>query len=394
MIPSPRTVPTRPAGRRRPLAAAAAATLLALTLALSACGANGAPQGEPATAAASSQAAASPATDVSAPKPDSSAVPSPDLPDPASIEGPSTAQAVDDTVPIGDPQDPRLPVTVTDHDGHEVTIESADRILALDLYGTLPDIVTGLGLGDRLVGRTSSDTSAAMTDLPLVTTGGHDLNAEAILGLRPTVVLADSTLGPPEVYDQLRAAGITLVMFDPDRSIDTNQDMMAAVAQTLGVPDTGGALIERYAAEMEAAQAHINALTPDDEADRISAAILYVRGTAGIFFVMGSDSGADVVESIGAVNAAEEAGITGTKPANAEALAALDPDVILVMSHGLESTGGLSGLLGRPGVTQTTAGQKQRIVDVPDGQLMSFGPETPQALVALAEAVYNPGGLP
>ncbi|VXC04875.1 hemin ABC transporter substrate-binding protein [Citricoccus sp. K5] len=392
---------TRPTGRRRALAGTMTATLLATTLVLTGCGAAGAPTD--AATSGSATAVSSPAGNsgtsaTSGPSASSAAdasadeEPALDLPDPASIEGPSSAETVAEIQPIGNPQAPELPVTVTDHDGQDVTIESTDRILALDLYGTFSDIVTGLGLGDRLVGRTSSDTSSAMAELPLVTSGGHDLNAEAILSLRPTVVLADTTLGPPEVYDQLRSAGITLVMFDPDRSLETNEDMMARIAQALGVPAAGEALIERYDAEMETAQARIDALVPDDEADLVSAAILYVRGTAGIFFVMGSDSGGDVVESVGALNSAEQAGITGTKPANAEALAALNPDVILVMADGLESTGGLAGLLERPGVAQTAAGQKQRVVDVPDGQLMSYGPQTPQALVALAEAVYNPEG--
>ncbi|MGW9552765.1 heme/hemin ABC transporter substrate-binding protein [Citricoccus zhacaiensis] len=387
---------TRPTGRRHALAGTVTATLLAITVALTGCGATGAPSdaatsGSIPAKTSSAGDSGSSATSASPDAPTAEA-PALDLPDPASIEGPASAETVAEILPIENPQTPELPVTVTDHDGQDVTIESTDRILALDLYGTFSDIVTGLGLGDRLVGRTSSDTSSAMADLPLVTSSGHDLNAEAILSLRPTVVLADSTLGPPEVYGQLRSAGITLVMFDPDRSLETNEDMMVQVAQTLGVPDAGEALVERYDAEMETAQARIDALVPGDEADLVSAAILYVRGTAGIFFVMGSDSGGDVVESVGALNAAEQAGITGTKPANAEALAALNPDVILVMADGLESTGGLTGLLERPGVAQTTAGQKQRIVDVPDGQLMSYGPQTPQALVALAEAVYNPEG--
>ncbi|MEV4899972.1 ABC transporter substrate-binding protein [Citricoccus sp. NPDC055426] len=385
-----RTATARPAGRRRPLTGVLTAALLAVSVALAGCGAAGAEQAASSPAAATSPAATSPASAETEAGTPAEAL---DLPDPAEIEGPSTAQTVADIVPIEAPQAPELPVTVTDHEGREVTIEDTGRILALDLYGTLADIVTGLGLGEQLVGRTSSDTAESMADLPLVTTGGHDLNAEAILSLRPTVVLADSTLGPPEVYEQLRSAGVTLVMFSPDRSIDTNEDMMAQVAGALGVPASGEALTARYAEEMDAAQARIDALVPDEEAARISAAILYVRGTAGIFFVMGSDSGGDVVESVGALNAAEEAGITGTRPANAEALAALNPEVILVMTHGLESTGGLAGLLERPGVAQTTAGQRRRIVDAPDGQLMSFGPQTPQSLVSLAEAVYNPEGL-
>ena len=61
-----------------------------------------------------------------------------------------------------------------------------------------------------------------------------------------------------------------------------------------------------------------------------------------------------------------------------------------MMTNGLESTGGIDGLLERPGVAQTTAGQKKRIVTIPDGQSLAFGPMTGQTLVKLAKAVYDP----
>lgn len=92
---------------------------------------------------------------------------------------------------------------------------------------------------------------------------------------------------------------------------------------------------------------------------------------------------------MGAKDLATEKGINGVTPANAEALAKLNPEVIFTMSGGLESTEGLQGLLARPGVAQTRAGQKQRVIAIPDGLSLSFGPQTAQTLLAVARALYG-----
>lgn len=65
------------------------------------------------------------------------------------------------------------------------------------------------------------------------------------------------------------------------------------------------------------------------------------------------------------------------------------PDVLLVLTAGLESVGGVPGLLKLPGVAQTPAGRNRRIVDVADGALLSFGPRTGETISALAAAVHR-----
>ncbi len=59
-----------------------------------------------------------------------------------------------------------------------------------------------------------------------------------------------------------------------------------------------------------------------------------------------------------------------------------------MMTGGLESIGGIEGLEKVPGVAQTPAGRNQRVVDMQDGVLLSFGPNTGRVLGALADAVY------
>jgi iron complex transport system substrate-binding protein len=75
-----------------------------------------------------------------------------------------------------------------------------------------------------------------------------------------------------------------------------------------------------------------------------------------------------------------------------EAMVAANPDLILVMTDGLESVGGVDGLLAdKPAIALTTAGQHRRFVDMADGDILSFGPRTPAVLDALARAIYAPG---
>lgn len=99
-------------------------------------------------------------------------------------------------------------------------------------------------------------------------------------------------------------------------------------------------------------------------------AFLYLRGSAAVYLIGGDGSGADsLVEAVGGVDAGDEAELGSFTPLTPEALAEAAPDVILVMSKGLESVGGVTGLLALPGVAQTPAGRDQRIVAIPDGEL-------------------------
>lgn len=313
--------------------------------------------------------------------------------DPKAVEGPSTAVLADAALrPIAQDPTPSLPATVTDTQGTVVTVTDVSRILALDLYGSTSRIVFELGLGDDVVGRDISSGFAEIADRPLVTANGHELNAEAILDLAPTVIITDTSLGPWDVVLQMRDAGIPVVVVDSHRDLDNVGTLIGQVAAALGVPDAGERLAERSTAAIDEKLAQIAAVTPAQDADRLRMVFLYVRGQAGIYYLFGEGSGADsLIEALGGVDVAAEIGWEGMRPVNAEALVEAAPDLILMMTKGLESVGGVDGLLEQvPAVANTPAGQHRRIVDMADTEVLSFGPAAADVLDALAVAVYAP----
>lgn len=318
--------------------------------------------------------------------------------DPKGWQGPSTAVLADRTVEpvVADPEQ-TLPATVVSHDragALEVEVTDTDRVLALDISGTLAATVWGLGLGDRLVGRDVSTTFPGAEDLPVVTSDGHSVNAEAVLRARPTLVVTDGSIGPRDVVEQLRDAGVTVVFVRNQPSLDGAQDLARDVAAVLGVPEAGERLAERTAGQLDDVRAQVDRLAPDAESDRLSMVFLYLRGSAGVYYLLGEDSGAgDLVRGLGGVDVAAELGWKDMQPLTDEAVLAADPDLVIVMSSGLESVGGVDALLAdKATLALTAAGRNRRFVDMADGDVLSFGPRSAGVLDALARAVYAPRG--
>ncbi|MEU1807484.1 heme/hemin ABC transporter substrate-binding protein [Micromonospora aurantiaca (nom. illeg.)] len=299
--------------------------------------------------------------------------------------GPVTATVDDaDVDPVLPAPTPALPATVRSGDGTTVTVDDVSRILPVNLHGSIGEIVFGLGLGGNVIGRDTSTTFPAAAHLPVVTPGGHDLSAEAVLDLDPSVVLVDDSVGPPEVLRQLRAAGIPVVQVRAEPTLDGVPAHIRAVAAALGVPEAGERLVTRVQNETAAARR----TAPAGRAPRI--AFLYLRGTAGVYLIGGRGAGSDaMIEAIGGVDAGSAAGLSKFRPLTSEGLINAAPDVILVMSAGLASVGGVDGLVKLPGVAQTPAGANRRVVDMADGTLLSFGVRSGRVVQALARAVYS-----
>ncbi|MFC8567672.1 hemin ABC transporter substrate-binding protein [Streptomyces sp. NPDC057245] len=302
-------------------------------------------------------------------------------------KGPATAgESVANRVePLAKTPEPELPVTVRSADGEQVTVGAAERVVPLS--GSLSEIVFTLGLGDRVVARDVTATFEQAAKLPVVTRG-HDVSAESVLSLRPDLVIAETTTGPEEAVDQIRAAGVPVLVVASAGGLDDVGPRIRAVAGALGVPAAGEELTRRSEQRIEAARKEV----PHGEKPRV--AFLYLRGSASVYLIGGKDSGAgSLIEAAGAVDAGAASGLDKDFTAiTSEALVKAAPDAILVMSKGLESVGGVDGLVKIPGVAQTPAGMDRRIVSVEDGVLLNYGPRTDQVLKSVVAQLYGGSG--
>ena len=241
------------------------------------------------------------------------------------------------------------------------------------------EIIDSLGLKSILIGRDIASTEPALQSVPVVTSG-HQVVAEKIIALNPDLVIIDSSVGPTQAIASLESAGIKVARIEEVWTVGGISKKVIEVANLLGVASTG----EKLAALIDSTI--VSASKKVDGSPRVL--FLYLRGGNSIYLVAGKGSGADsMLTSIGAVDVGA---ISGSKPftaLTAESLIAMKPDVILVMTKGLASVGGVTGLIELPGVAQTPAGKNSQIISVDDSLLLSFGARTPSLLTKLADAL-------
>ena len=254
----------------------------------------------------------------------------------------------------------------------------AEGTRLITLFGDLTEIVYALGVEEYLVARdTSSVYPAATEELPNLGFAGA-LNAEAILALDPTLVIGTDMAGPPGVLEQLREAGVEVVMLGELNELDAAQIKIRVVGEALGIPKTAEAL----ALDVERRLAAVTAEAAEFERP-LRVLHVYVR-RGGVQLVSGAGNKAEaIIKAAGGIDAAAEVGIEGWQPLTPEALVAIDPEVYLVMDLGLAVVGGLEGLLEIPGMAETQAGRARRVISMPDLYLLGFGPRLPEAIADL-----------
>lgn len=274
--------------------------------------------------------------------------------------------------------------TATSGEGSGTTDEartpSVDVSRIVTLSGGVTETVAALGFADAIVGvDASSEFPESVRNAARL--GYHRaLSSEGVLSLRPTLIIGTVADGPPPVVAQLEATGIRYERTAEIATVEDAYDRIRAVGVLLGKEPEAHAIVTSIEQKLRNVAAR---LPPADT--RPGTLLVYARGH-GTLLVAGRDTiGETLVVRAGGRHIADS--FEGFRPLTPEGLVAMQPDVIIVPGGGLETIGGIEGILAIPGVAETPAGRHRAFVSLPESLLLSFGPRLGEGIEALAEAL-------
>jgi iron complex transport system substrate-binding protein len=252
------------------------------------------------------------------------------------------------------------------------TVAAAPRIVSLN--GAVTEAVAALGHEKEIVGRDVTSTypegiKTSAKDLGHVKRG---MSIEAIMELKPTLILGTEKDITPELKSKIEGSGIKSVIFKQDFTVEGAKKLIADVAAALD-----------HKADIKPIQDKIDTdregLTKFAKAPKVL--FIYARG-ANMLMVSGTGTPIEsMIKLAGGENAFTD--FADFKPLTPEALIKGNPDVILMFDSGVESVKGIDGVLKIPGVDKTNAGKNKKIITMDGGLLTNFGPRTGEAAKAL-----------
>ena len=257
----------------------------------------------------------------------------------------------------------------------EATV-SNEKIVSLN--GAITEILADLGEENNLVGVDVTSTFPASVKEKAKDLGHvRSLSIEALLALKPTKVYATDKDLTPEQIAQLKNAGITVEVIKQDYSVDGTKALVKTIATSLNKTD--------FEAINTKIDTDLKALKP--LATKPKVLFIYARG-AGNLMVAGKNTPVEKIIAIaGGENVITE--FEDYKPLTPEAVVKGNPDYILMFDSGLQSIGGVDGVLKLEGVSTTNAGKNKKIIAMDGGLLSGFGPRVGQAAVELNQLLQK-----
>ena len=236
------------------------------------------------------------------------------------------------------------------------------------------EIIAALGYRSILVGRDVASSIPELSSVP-IDNPGHTISVERVLSQKPDLVLIDANSSPQSSIDTLKKSGIRFITISNPFNLTDVGAKEQQVATAIGTPRAGQALVSQIT-------------QVSYPVSKIKVAFLYIRGTSSIYLIGGKGSGADsLLSTIGMRDVGAEKLPHPFNAMTAEELIAMQPDVLLLMTKGLQSVNGIDGLIQLPGIAQTPAGKNRAVVTVDDSLLLSFGPRSVALLPKLRTAI-------
>ncbi len=259
----------------------------------------------------------------------------------------------------------------------QATQEAAyERLVSLS--GSVTELLYELEQGDKIVGVdvTSTYPVEQLTELPKL---GHvrQLNVEALLSLQPDLVLAERTDEASAALQQLEAAGVEVLWLDGSFTLDKPLAQAEQISEKLGLNEELKSLRKTYKADKAKLQQARQAM---EETPKVL--FIYARGKGSLMVAGKNTAASAMIELAGGQNAVQS--FEGFRALSAEGLMEAQPEVLLLFDSGLQSLGGVEGLLQIPGLAQTPAGQQGHIIGMDGLYLLGFTPRAARAAADLS----------
>lgn len=279
--------------------------------------------------------------------------------------------------PSGSPAPAAFPVTITDDDGVEVTLEAEpERIVTFAPSAT--EIVFALGLGDRLVGVSGpfDDYPAEATEIQEIGGAGDfgvDPNVEQVLALEPDLFL--TIKGGDQWKERLRDLGVPVVTLDATDVDDLVADIEVA-GRITGAAEEAAALAGDIAAQVEEVASALEAVEPVTCFYETFYPPLYTVGPGTFIYDLLERAGCDPVMASAPTQYPEW---------SVEDLVEQDPDVYLVSS---ESGASPRAVARRAGFGAVSAVADGRVVPIDSDLAERPGPRIVEGLRLIAQALH------
>jgi iron complex transport system substrate-binding protein len=248
------------------------------------------------------------------------------------------------------------------------------RIVSLSPSTT--ETVCALGATSQLVGRSRfCDYPPEITSLPEV--GGYvDPNLEAIVGLRPDLVVGARGPAGAAIVTQLEERGIA-TYFPRSETLAESDDMIRGLGATIDRAPEGEAIVTSIHARWTAIDTALAA--------RAKRRVLLLFGVSPVVASGPASFGDEVLAHAHGTNVVTQG---GTYPLlDLETVVRLDPDVI-VDAAVAEEHGAQRIAADAPGWRDVRAVREGRVIAMADERMLRPGPRIAEGVEALARALY------
>jgi iron complex transport system substrate-binding protein len=264
-----------------------------------------------------------------------------------------TVAACADAAPRAATSSGDLLVLATDDVGRRVELpRPALRVVSLLPAGT--ETVAALGVPERVVGRTRYDTEPWLAEVPSVG-GGLDPNLEAMVALRPDLVVAWEGPGGSKVRERLESLGIA-VYAAATRDTVAIYRTIEGLGRLLGRTPAADSLAAHIRAQLDSVRATV------PPGPRPS--VLYVVGADPPMIAGTHNFISELIEVAGGAPLAISGDRKGLSPqVSLEELIRLQPEVV-ILPVGEDPTVGLGRLKNAPGWRDLDAIREGRAAEV------------------------------